>query len=57
MNPIDTAPRDGTDIILISEDGQEAVGKWESDFYIEDGVAHDHGYWLAPLTPKWWRPN
>ena len=47
--PIDTAPRDGTDVLVYARD--EVIGRdeiWISYFYGKEG---------GPLTPQWTAPD
>lgn len=50
--PIETAPRDGTVIILFNEDEQAVdAGYWHPDFYAFEVTLGDHWY---PSDCKYW---
>lgn len=62
--PIDTAPKDGTPILLWDERGA-AIGRWNHSVTTVNGeVRSDYAFWKAPgrgllmsdFTPEYWMP-
>jgi len=56
-NPIDTAPKDGTEILLWNSENPEEIliGKWDHGFYSDD-YKMDATHWMKiplPPIPKW----
>lgn len=69
--PIDTAPKDGTDILVLLDVASVAVvhiAWWREPEDLMDGTEEDRGWWsytLGSVTqeklegyrePKWWMP-
>jgi hypothetical protein len=61
--PIETAPKDGT-YVLLSGDGHVSVGKWEEDsgrtLIAGDPPywsPYDHSYWDRLIDDSWFAPT
>lgn len=62
--PIESAPKDGTVLILYSSQGME-MGSWKKDenyrdqpakWFSEEGDDWSTGYYYCPMDPTHWMP-